>query len=178
MLKTILHPTDLTNLSEDAYRGACELARLGGAKLVVLHITPGHVSEYLRRVSELPADATQEQLWAAIRKPRPEEAGLSVEHELREGDPAQQILLAARETRSDLIVMGSHGRTGVSRWFSGSVAEEVMRGADCSVLVVKPRRPEGAGEPGEQHEEVSTNVASTSSSATPRAQATQAEGMS
>jgi nucleotide-binding universal stress UspA family protein len=64
-----------------------------------------------------------------------------VEHHLKEGDPAAEILRLAQEARVDLIVMGMHGRTGLGRLLMGSVAERVVRQAPCPVLTVKvPQR--------------------------------------
>lgn len=57
---------------------------------------------------------------------------------LREGQPADQILAAAREWDADVIVIGTHGRSGVSRLVLGSTAESVVRHAPCPVLVIKP----------------------------------------
>jgi nucleotide-binding universal stress UspA family protein len=58
---------------------------------------------------------------------------------LREGKPADQIIAAAREWRADLIVLGTHGRSGVARVILGSTAEGVMRGAPCPVVAVRAR---------------------------------------
>jgi nucleotide-binding universal stress UspA family protein len=58
-------------------------------------------------------------------------------HFLREGSPAEQIVATAKEWGADLIVMGSHGRSGVTRLFLGSVADKVLRSATCPVLLVK-----------------------------------------
>src|SRR5262249_7953655 len=58
-----------------------------------------------------------------------------------EGDPGREILRAARETGADLIVMGTHGRTGLTRLLTGSVAEKVLRKAPCPVLTVKTAVP-------------------------------------
>jgi quercetin dioxygenase-like cupin family protein len=60
-----------------------------------------------------------------------------VEHRVAEGDPADEILLLTESLRCDLVVMGTHGRTGLGRFLAGSVAEEVLRKAVCPVLVVK-----------------------------------------
>jgi nucleotide-binding universal stress UspA family protein len=137
-VKTILHPTDLNELSNNAFRAACALAREKKANLIVLHIAPRGVVSYVDRVSELSAEEAKQKLWEAVRWPREEEAGVNVTHRLEEGDPVREILRVARETHSDLIMMGTHGRRGLTRWFSGSVAEEVVRKAPCSVLIVKP----------------------------------------
>lgn len=63
-------------------------------------------------------------------------AGFTASTEVREGSPTEMILAAADEWKPDVIVIGSHSRTGVDRFFLGSVAEHVMRSADCPVEVV------------------------------------------
>ncbi|MBI1902702.1 MAG: universal stress protein [Planctomycetes bacterium] len=138
-IKTILHPTDFSAPAEEARRLACDLAREHEARLVALHVTPRFVIRHMVNVSELPPQESQEKLWEAIRRPRPEERGVEVEHRLAEGDPAAEILKTAADTRCDLIVMGTHGRSGLPRWFTGSVAEEVIRHASCPVLIAKAR---------------------------------------
>jgi nucleotide-binding universal stress UspA family protein len=65
-------------------------------------------------------------------------AGFATSTDVREGNATEMILAAAAEWHPDLIVIGSHGRTGVGRLFLGSVAEHVMRHADCPVEVVPP----------------------------------------
>jgi nucleotide-binding universal stress UspA family protein len=67
-----------------------------------------------------------------------EKAGLPAETEVRQGDPRTAIVDVAKEWGAELIVVGSHGRTGVERWLMGSVAEYVVRHAPCSVEVVRP----------------------------------------
>jgi nucleotide-binding universal stress UspA family protein len=68
---------------------------------------------------------------------RPIDPRISVRHVLLEGDPADEIVRFGRDACVDLIVMGTHGRTGLERLLMGSVAEKVLRDAACSVLVVK-----------------------------------------
>jgi K+-sensing histidine kinase KdpD len=87
--------------------------------------------------NRLSPEEARQKLWAAMRQPRPEEANLNVEHRVEEGDPAEEILRVAEETHCDVIVMGSHPKTGWPRWLLGGVAESVIRKAPCSVLVVK-----------------------------------------
>jgi len=65
--------------------------------------------------------------------------GLPVRGLVLAGYPAEEILKAAEEQHIDLIVMGTHGRTGIDRIIFGSVAENVVKSADCPVLTVKPR---------------------------------------
>jgi nucleotide-binding universal stress UspA family protein len=72
---------------------------------------------------------------------RPSDRETRVQHLLAEGDPATAILRAARDNHCDLIVMGTHGRTGLRRLLMGSVAEQVVRKAPCLVLTVKAGGP-------------------------------------
>jgi nucleotide-binding universal stress UspA family protein len=72
--------------------------------------------------------------------------GLSVETAVRQGDPRAVIVDEAAEWGADLVVVGSHGRTGLTRLLLGSVAQYVAAHAPCSVEVVRRRRPAGAGE--------------------------------
>ncbi len=65
------------------------------------------------------------------------EANFSVSTELVEGDPKSQIIDAANEWRADMIVLGSHGRTGLNRFLMGSVSQDVVRHAHCSVEIVR-----------------------------------------
>lgn len=69
-------------------------------------------------------------------------ANLHVETAMRRGDPRREVVEEATEWNADLIVVGSHGRTGVERWLMGSVSEGVMRHAPCSVEVVRSKRAE------------------------------------
>jgi quercetin dioxygenase-like cupin family protein len=76
---------------------------------------------------------------------------VQVEHRVEEGDPPAEILRLAESVHCDLIVMGTQGRTGLSRWLAGSVAEEVLRKSSCAVLAVKspPFTPVRHAEPAE-----------------------------
>jgi nucleotide-binding universal stress UspA family protein len=69
-----------------------------------------------------------------------ETLGLSSETCVREGNPRTEIVEQAEDWNADLIIIGSHGRTGVQRWLLGSVAEHVVRHAPCSVEVVRPAK--------------------------------------
>lgn len=143
-LQTILHPTDFSEHSNYAFRLACSLARDHGAKVVVLHavttLGPEMVS-YGEAVSQLQPETYRRQLWDDLRRVQSPDPEVPVEHRLAEGDPAAEILKAAAETRCDLIVLGTHGRTGLARLVMGSVAEQVVRKAPCPVLTVKAPHP-------------------------------------
>jgi nucleotide-binding universal stress UspA family protein len=141
-LRTILHPTDFSERSGYAFQVACALAWDHGARLVVLHVKPPPVicRELVPMASESLAvwRALEEQL-SKLRSPDPD---VSVEHHLTEGDSAAEIVYLAQETHSDLIVMGTQGRTGLDRLLMGSVAEAVLRKAPCPVLTVRGPLPE------------------------------------
>jgi len=149
--QTILHPTDFSASSESAFHVASSLARDSGGRLIVFHVAPMAVV-YGGALPNVPADpkvyrhAFEERqrhirLLAQGESSGESEAAaqpLLVEHRLREGDTAAEILRTADDVAADLIVMGTHGRTGLKRALMGSVAEAVLRGATCPVLTVKP----------------------------------------
>jgi nucleotide-binding universal stress UspA family protein len=91
-------------------------------------------------VIDLPSGEA-EQTRARLEQVRPADPLIAVAYRLDRGDPAREILRAAAETSADLIVMGTHGRGGLSRLLMGRVAEAVMRKAECPVLTVKAPLP-------------------------------------
>jgi nucleotide-binding universal stress UspA family protein len=138
-IQTILHPTDFSARSEYAFRLACALARDHGARLIVLHVVPPPQSvgyDEMPITSPLSPDYKKE-LEDKLRRFMAVDPNLRVAGRLEEGFPADEILRTAQETKADLIVMGTHGRTGLGRLLMGSVAEQVMRKAACPVLTVK-----------------------------------------
>jgi len=143
-VNTILHPTDFSERSQYAFWLACSLARDYGARLVVLHVAvPAVVYGEGVVVPPSPEElraATQEQL-DRLQAPR---ADVRAERRLAEGDAVEEILRVAKEANADLIVMGTHGRTGLGRLLMGSVAEQVVRRASCPVLTVKAPFPDAA----------------------------------
>ena len=137
-IRTILHPTDLSPLSEYGLRLACSLARDHGARLIVLHVRPPEILFADSPYVLLPDPGQVWEHWQEeLRQLQPQDPTVAVEHLLKEGDPATEILRTAKANDCDLIVMGTHGRTGVSRLLMGSVAERVLRKAACPVLTVK-----------------------------------------
>jgi nucleotide-binding universal stress UspA family protein len=137
-IRTILHPTDFSENSKSAFRVARAVARDCGARLVLLHVVPLPVMLY-GPAPEAYLDHVQDEL-EQIKAKAPK---TRVEHWLVEGDPVSEILSAAKESDCDLIVMGTHGRAGLGRLLTGSVAEQVLRKAPCPVLTVKvPLRPD------------------------------------
>jgi universal stress protein A len=137
--KTILHPTDFSPSASEALRIACSLARESGAKLILLHVAQRPVSNIAGMPVPPPPPPTID--WSGLRAELDALAAgiknVSVESRLLEGEPASTIVDLAREVGADIIVIGSHGRTGLSRVLLGSVAEHVVRMAGCPVLTVK-----------------------------------------
>ncbi len=134
-IQRILYPTDFSERATAAFPLACALARDHGAQLLVLHVKPPVVIVGVLVAPEPPE--LRQQLHEQLNRLRPADPNVRVEHQLLEGEPAREILRLAREANCDLIVMGTHGRTGLPRLLLGSVAEEVMRKAACPVLTVK-----------------------------------------
>ena len=124
-IRIVLHPTDFSGPSRPALGVALALARSHRARLVLLYAGPGDLGPEHAELAQL--------------KEQSDRAGLDVSVETRfgQGEPVTEILRAARDLRCDLIVLGSHGRTGFDRRMVGSVAESVIREAPCLTLVVK-----------------------------------------
>ena len=147
-LRSILLPTDFSECASHAVPAAAGLARMTGARLLCLHvIEPAVPAVGWTPVAEpLPlADVgAQMEETAARELPRvalgADCAGLVVEEVIARGEAASEIVRVAREHGVDLIVISSHGRTGLGRILFGSTAESVVRHAHCPVLVVKPSR--------------------------------------
>jgi nucleotide-binding universal stress UspA family protein len=146
-LATILHPTDFSEHSRFAFRLARALARDYDARLVLLHVLPPPMVVYAG--GPVPAETWPgaEEVKADLRQLEGRAGPVRVESWVREGDPVDLILRAAAETHSDVIVMGTHGRTALGRLLLGSVAEAVLRKAPCPVLTAKPpaKRKPAAG---------------------------------
>jgi nucleotide-binding universal stress UspA family protein len=142
-IHTILHPTDFSERSQDAFRLACALARDYDARVIVLHVwslpTPvvGEVVPMLPPTTGYDRTATEEKLHR-LQAP---DAAVRVEHRLEEGDSATEILDVAQDSGADLIVLGTHGRSRLSRLLMGSVAEQIVRRAACPVVTVRTPFP-------------------------------------
>ena len=142
-IRTILVPTDFSDFSEYAWHVACALANDHGARLALAHVKPMPVVGYAGM--GLPPEPVDEAaLRESLNEVEPIHSNLSVDRYVLSGEPAEAIVEFANEVEADMIVMGSHGRTGFGRLLLGSVAELVSRRANCPVLIVK--QPMGAVE--------------------------------
>lgn len=144
-LKRILLPSDFSENSAVAVSYACALAEQFGAELHVLHVMqdlvtmipepgmafppPGEYLQELQASAETALAKIPDAAWSQ---------GKKVVRTVRQGTPFLEIIRYAKETDSDLIVLGTHGRGGLAHVLLGSVAERVVRKAPCPVLTVRP----------------------------------------
>ncbi len=139
-LERILLPTDFSECSARARSYACELARRFTAEVHLLHVAspitvPGYVGPLPEELLRAEENARRElDEWD---DPSFEQAKAVVRSVLT-GTPFVEIVRYARERNVDLIVMGTHGRSGLTQALIGSVAEKVVRKAPCPVLTVRP----------------------------------------
>jgi nucleotide-binding universal stress UspA family protein len=143
-IRRILCASDFSKTSSKALTSAINLAKASRARLLLLHanmpIVPVVPEQYVDantwdRVEAETRRWAEHQLARLVGKAR--KAGVRVSAMVVTGDPARQIVRTARTTRADLIVMGTHGRRGVSKFFLGSVAERVIATASCPVMTVR-----------------------------------------
>jgi universal stress protein A len=134
--RKILFPTDFSEISAEALEMASTLAHDTGATLLMLHVgesTPIAAGESYYGLAEPDVDA----LLAQLKQLQPTDPSVHCEYRVETGDPIAAILHVAKQEACDMIVMATHGRQGLSRFFMGSIAEEVVRRASCPVLTVK-----------------------------------------
>jgi len=142
--RRILWPTDFSPIAKAALPYAADMATERGADLVLLHVLPsvppyavaeisGAFLDRLDRETRSKAAAELRKLAAGGKHP-----GLRTRTVVAKGVTFDQILRVARRLRCDLIVLATHGRTGLRHVLMGSVAENVVRRAPCPVLTVRP----------------------------------------
>jgi len=141
-IHTILHPTDFSEHSEFALRLAGALARDYGARLIVLHVFEPPPLVYGEVMLPPPLEDLRSAAQQQLDQLSVPDVNVRVQRRLEQGDSVLEILHVAREAVADLIVMGTHGRTGLKRLLMGSVAERVTRQAPCPVLTVRTPFPE------------------------------------
>ncbi|MCA9162458.1 MAG: universal stress protein [Pirellulaceae bacterium] len=135
--RKILFPTDFSHTGDAALEMATSLARDQGAKLLIAHVEePPAVYSAGEMYYGMPNPMTED-LKAMLQQVKPTDESVPFEHHLVAGDPADAIVRLAEEEQVEMIVLGSHGRTGLSRLLMGSVTESIVRHAKCPVLTVK-----------------------------------------
>jgi nucleotide-binding universal stress UspA family protein len=141
-LKTILVPTDFSECSDEAVRYGLELGRRFGARVHLLHVVQDPVTQpWAAEGFSVPlfdvVDEWQKQAEQRLRAAIAEEDRTRVTVSSVVATPYAEILDYAARNQVDLIVMGTHGRGGVSHMLLGSIAERVIRRAPCPVLTVR-----------------------------------------
>lgn len=126
--RLVVHPTDFSAPSHRAFAIAHVVARSFDARLLVLHVATPGADDCEEAAQQL--EALQQHVEALEQK-------RDLETRLTSGDPVAEILKVAAENSGSLIVMGTHGRTGLSRLLMGSTAQSVLRDAPCPALIVK-----------------------------------------
>ena len=141
-IKKIICPTDFSETSGKALDYALFLAKAHEAQLVLLHVvdhlhgfdhyeilalTPMEIAQKMEKRANQQLDELMDRIKGSV----------TAEKAVRNGKTSVEICEAARDTQADIIIIGSHGRTGLSHVLIGSVAETVVRHADCPVLVVR-----------------------------------------
>jgi nucleotide-binding universal stress UspA family protein len=137
-LSTILVPLDGSIVAEAALTPAVDLARTAGAKMVLLRAAEAHTGPLTDPVEAQVHVMREAEEYLAATQARVKSAGVAeVEVSAWYGAPAEAIVEAARHRKADLIVMSSHGRTGVARLVLGSVAESVLRATAVPILLIR-----------------------------------------
>ena len=147
--RRVLHPSDFSLASRPAFRKAMDLAKALRGDLVLVHVLPFVVVPVMMAEGYIPAatlDELQETARAVAQRhlnrlvAQAKQAGVRVSSRLVVGDPVDdRIVRTAKAVHADMIVMGTHGRTGFRRFLLGSVAARVVATASCAVLTVRGR---------------------------------------
>lgn len=140
-LTKILCPIDFSASSEAALKYAAAMARDSAAELIVVYVDEGPLAYDAGMLGfvEPESDLQPESRLQAITQTLPDLACRACS---LQGDPAAQIVQLAKDESVDLIVLGTHGRTGLARLLMGSIAEAVLRSAPCPVLALKQPDPD------------------------------------
>ncbi len=149
MYHRIVVPLDGSEFAESALPHARELARCTGAEIALVRVATHPVYEYvaaepllyesIQRDSESEATQYLEQIAAGLRA-----EGFKVRAEACSGPVAETILDYAQDISADVIVMCTHGRSGIARWFIGSIADKVVRASTLPVFLARPIPPHPA----------------------------------
>jgi nucleotide-binding universal stress UspA family protein len=150
MFRRIVVATDFSETAETAWAVAMDLALTHQSEVVLAHVFvdlpvyPEVAVVAVQRVWEEQREWVEGALGERVAAARGR--GVQARWLLKTGSPTEGIVEAAREEAADLLVVGTHGRSGVSRLVIGSVAERVVRSAPCPVLIVKPQPRREAGQ--------------------------------
>jgi universal stress protein A len=142
----ILVPTDFSEYSDKALRQGLDIAKQYQAKVYLVHVIHGQFNQcfvdyclsgkILLELEDQMVAAAKENIQAQLDK-SPQAKEVEVETDILKGVPNEAILQEAKEKGIDLIVIASLGRTGIAKYLIGSTARNVLRGAECPVLLTK-----------------------------------------
>ena len=144
--KKVLVPTDFSDYSAKALERAVDIAKQNGSELVLLHIVDPDIQtcsidyclqkDEVKKLEKAMLAGAQDRLQKEVSKlSLPSE--LKISTEVRKGIPYEEILKFCDLKKVDLIVIASHGRSAIAKYFLGSVSSRVLKGARCEVLLVK-----------------------------------------
>jgi nucleotide-binding universal stress UspA family protein len=146
-VRRITYATDFSPASLAAFRPALDLARVTGAELTILHVLPSPVTLFIDGY-------VSQEIWDQIEASQRAQAAQEMDRLVKQavdigvrttttivngGIPDREIVRVAEESKTDMLVLGTHGRTGVARLFLGSVAAGVVATASCPVLTVRAK---------------------------------------
>jgi nucleotide-binding universal stress UspA family protein len=134
---TILFPTDFSTASDAALAHAEALARQSNARLLIVHVEEPPMAYGGGELYYGLPEPNSERILKMLEDVKPSDPSVPFAHRLTIGDPAGEIVRIAGEEKAEMVVMGTHGRTGMTRLLMGSVAEGVVRRAPCPVLVYR-----------------------------------------
>jgi nucleotide-binding universal stress UspA family protein len=146
MFRRVLFGTDFSRASRPAFRRAVALAHQSRGRLLIVHVMPtgmpfgaeGYVTPRMYQEMETAIrKSAQKQLDRLVSQAK--KAGVAARGLLLSGAAPEAIASTARKERSDVVIVGTHGRTGLERLLAGSVASRIVGTAPCPVLTVRPR---------------------------------------
>ncbi|MFM1902545.1 MAG: hypothetical protein RLZZ440_445 [Planctomycetota bacterium] len=135
--KTILFPTDFSTASDAALAHAETLAKQAGARLLIVHVEEPPLAYGGGELYYGLPEPNSERIQKMLEEVKPADPTVPYEHRLTMGDPAAEVVRIAEEEKPEMIVMGTHGRTGLTRLLMGSVAEAIVRRSPCPVLTYR-----------------------------------------
>lgn len=136
-INTIVFPTDFSTCSDAGLAYASALARDNDAILLIVHVEEHPVAYGVGEMYYGAFEPDRKSLQSMLVKVVPQDASVRYEHHLLSGEPADAVTNFANERGADVIVLSTHGRTGVLRLLMGSVAEAIVRESKCPVLTLR-----------------------------------------
>ncbi len=133
----IVFPTDFSEHSKAALGHATALARDTGATLMIVYVKEDLDVYADTGFAGYPLATNDDELLKELEEVKPLDPKVACEHKLLHGNPEDEVVEYAEQVGADMIVMGTHGRRGLTRLLMGSVAEAVVRKARCPVLTIK-----------------------------------------